>query len=141
MRISDWSSDVCSSDLLAGLRVGYAVGDAGLIEALVRVKDSFNSYPLDRLAQAGAIASLQDEAYFQFCREKIIHGRDVLTRGLETIDFEVLPSPANFVFASHRRPDASTLAARLRQAAVLVRHFTAPAIRHYSPITVGPDES
>src|SRR3546814_17369629 len=125
MHMSDWSSDVCSSDL---------------IEALVCVKDSFNSYPLDRLAQAGAIASFQDEAYFQFCREKIIHGRDVLTRGLETLDFEVLPSSANFVFARHRRHDGSTLAARLREEAVLVRHFNAPRISDYLRITVGTEE-
>ncbi|HZV56615.1 MAG TPA: histidinol-phosphate transaminase, partial [Sphingobium sp.] len=83
---------------LAGLRVGYAIGDAALIEGLVRVKDSFNSYPLDRLAQAGAIASLQDEPYFQQTRATIIANRAMLAEGLEARGFAVLPSCANFVF-------------------------------------------
>ena len=90
------------SRALAGLRVGYAIGDAGLIEALTRVKDSFNSYPLGRPAQAGAIASLEDEAYFQQSRARVIEGRERLTRGLVRLGFDVLPSSANFVFARHR---------------------------------------
>ena len=89
------------SRALAGLRVGYAIGDAGLIEALTRVKDSFNSYPLGRPAQAGAIASLEDEAYFQQSRARVIEGRERLNRGLVRLGFEVLPSSANFVFARH----------------------------------------
>lgn len=122
---------------LAGLRIGYAIGDAALIEALMRVKDSFNSYPLDRLAQAGAIASLQDEDYFQLCREQIIQDRQILVDGLEALAFEVLPSSANFVFTCHPRHDGATLAARLRAEAVLVRHFDAPRISNYLRITVG----
>ncbi len=70
------------SRALAGLRVGYAIGDADLIEALTRVKDSFNSYPLGRPAQAGAIASLEDEAWFQQSRARVIEGRERLNRGL-----------------------------------------------------------
>src|SRR5471032_2725467 len=70
------------SRALAGLRVGYAIGDADLIEALTRVKDSFNSYPLGRPAQAGAIASLEDEAYFQQACARVIEGRERLSRGL-----------------------------------------------------------
>ena len=80
------------SRALAGLRVGYAIGDADLIEALTRVKDSFNSYPLGRPAQAGAIASLQDEAWFQASRARVIEGRERLNRGLNRLGFEVLPS-------------------------------------------------
>lgn len=125
---------------LAGLRVGYAVGDAALIEALVRVKDSFNSYPLDRLAQAGAIASLQDEAYFQLCRESIMRARDRLRGGLEALGFEVLPSSANFLFTRHPEHEGAALTARLRERAVLVRHFDAPRIRDYLRITVGTEE-
>src|SRR5213592_3890621 len=86
------------SRALAGLRVGYAIGDADLIEALTRVKDSFNSYPLGRPAQAGAIASLEDEAYFQQSRVSVIEGRERLSRGLDLLGFDVLPSSANFVF-------------------------------------------
>src|SRR6202050_5322334 len=89
------------SRALAGLRVGYAIGDAGLIEALTRVKDSFNSYPLGRLAQVGAIAALEDEAYFQPSRARVIESRARLTLGLLRLGFDVLPSAANFVFVRH----------------------------------------
>src|ERR1700729_168652 len=128
------------SRALAGLRVGYAIGDADLIEALTRVKDSFNSYPLGRPAQAGAIASLEDEAWFQHGRATVIEGRERLNRGLIRLGFEVLPSSANFVFARHRAHDGATLAAALRQRAVIVRHFAAPRICDYLRITVGTDE-
>lgn len=128
------------SRALAGLRVGYAIGDADLIDALTRVKDSFNSYPLGRPAQAGAIASLEDEAYFQQSRLRVIEGRERLTRGLKEAGFEVLPSLANFVFARHPAHEGSALAAALRQQAVIVRHFSAARISDYLRITVGTDE-
>ena len=89
------------SRALAGLRVGYAIGDAGLIEALTRVKDSFNSYPLGRPAQAGAIAAVQDEEHFPRNRRMIMAERDRMTGELSRLGFEVLPSAANFVFARH----------------------------------------
>jgi histidinol-phosphate aminotransferase len=127
------------SRALAGLRVGYAIGDADLIEALVRVKDSFNSYPLGRPAQAGAIASLEDEAYFQQARTRVIEGRERLNRSLVRLGFEVLPSAANFVFARHPAHAGAALAAALRQRAVIVRHFPAPRISDYLRITVGTD--
>lgn len=128
------------SRALAGLRVGYAVGDAGLIEALTRVKNSFNSYPLGRPAQAGAIASLGDEAHFQHTRSAIMRDRASLTAALTRLGFEVLPSSANFVFA--RRPGRSgqALAAALRDRAVLVRHFAAPRrIADFLRITIGSE--
>ncbi|MBA4033667.1 MAG: histidinol-phosphate transaminase [Bradyrhizobium sp.] len=128
------------SRALAGLRVGYAIGDADLIEGLTRVKDSFNSYPLGRPAQAGAIASLEDEAYFQQSRARVIEGRERLNRGLVKLGFEVLPSGANFVFARHPAHEGATLATALRQRAVIVRHFSAPRISDYLRITVGTDE-
>jgi len=127
------------SRALAGLRVGYAIGDADLIEALTRVKDSFNSYPLGRPAQAGAIASLADEAYFQQSRARVMQGRERLNRGLARLGFEVLPSSANFVFARHPAHEGAGLAAALRQRAVIVRHFPAPRICDYLRITVGTD--
>jgi histidinol-phosphate aminotransferase len=127
------------SRALAGLRIGYAIGDAGLIEALTRVKDSFNSYPLGRPAQAGAIASLGDEVWFQQSRARVIEGRERLNRGLIGLGFEVLPSSANFVFARHPAHEGATLAAALRQRAVIVRHFPAPRISDYLRITVGTD--
>jgi histidinol-phosphate aminotransferase len=128
------------SRALAGLRVGYAIGDADLIEALTRVKDSFNSYPLGRPAQAGAIASLADETYFQESRARVIEGRERLNRGLVRLGFDVLPSSANFVFARHPAKEGAALATALRQQAVIVRHFAAPRISDYLRITVGTDE-
>ena len=124
---------------LAGLRVGYAIGDAALIEGLTRVKDSFNSYPLGRPAQAGAIAALQDEAWFAQTRAAVIADRARLTKGLIRLGLEVLPSAANFVFARHPAHAGAALAAALRQRAVLVRHFSAPRIANHLRITVGTD--
>lgn len=128
------------SRALAGLRVGYAIGDADLIDALTRVKDSFNSYPLGRPAQAGAIASLEDEAHFQQSRLGVIEGRERLTRGLKGAGFEVLPSLANFVFARHPAHEGAALAAALREQAVIVRHFSAARISDYLRITIGTDD-
>ena len=125
------------SRALAGLRVGYAIGDAGLIEALVRVKDSFNSYPLGRTAQAGAIASVEDEAYFQARLDDVIAEREAMTAGLKALGFEVLPSSANFVFARKPGVAGAELAAGLRQRAVLVRHFAKPRTADYLRITIG----
>ncbi|NOW47678.1 histidinol-phosphate aminotransferase [Novosphingobium sp. SG751A] len=122
---------------LAGLRVGYALGQPHLIEALVRVKDSFNSYPLDRLAQAGALASLADEDYFQQGRAAIIENRARLVTGLECLGFAVLPSQANFVFARHSSRGGAELAQALRAEKILVRHFNAPRIDPFLRITVG----
>ncbi|MGJ5175654.1 histidinol-phosphate transaminase [Bradyrhizobium oligotrophicum] len=127
------------SRALAGLRVGYAIGDAGLIAGLTRVKDSFNSYPLGRPAQAGAIASLEDEAHFQQSRAAIMANRADLTAALVRLGFEVLPSSANFVFARHPEHSGQALAAALRERAVLVRHFTAPRIADYLRITIGSE--
>ena len=123
---------------LAGLRVGFACGQAHLIDALNRVKNSFNSYPLDRLAQAGALAALEDEAYFETTRPAVIHTREGLALQLEDLGFEVLPSEANFVFARHPGHDGAWLAAQLRERAVLVRHFARPErIAQYLRISGG----
>jgi|SRR6516225_7519134 histidinol-phosphate aminotransferase len=125
------------SRALAGLRVGYAIGDAGLIEALVRVKDSFNSYPLGTPAQAGAIAALEDEEYFQRSRAMVITERNRMTEALAGVGFEVLPSSANFVFARHPAHSGADLARALRTQGVLVRHFATPRTADYLRITVG----
>lgn len=127
------------SRALAGLRVGYAIGDPGLIEALVRVKDSFNSYPLGRPAQAGALASIEDEAYFRETNAAIIRNRERLAATLAGLGFEVLPSRANFLFARHPEHAGAALAAALRERAVLVRHFAAPRIADFLRITIGSD--
>lgn len=124
---------------LAGLRVGFALGSQDLIEGLRRVKDSFNSYPLDRLAQAGALAALNDEAYFERTRLAIMRARDQLSLDLAQMGFDVLPSMANFVFARHRSSDAQKLATALREHGILVRHFAQPRIDQFLRITVGTD--
>jgi histidinol-phosphate aminotransferase len=125
------------SHALAGLRVGYALGDKALIEGLNRVKDSFNSYPLDRLAQAGAIAAIADEAHFQLGRAAVIAGREQMTAGLRQLGFDVLPSAANFVFARHPSRAGKTLAAQLRERMIIVRHLDAPRTSDYLRISVG----
>ena len=125
------------SRALAGLRVGYAIGDAGLIEALTRVKNSFNSYPLGRPAQAGPIAALEDEEYFQRNRSRVMEERDRMTRELSRLGFEVLPSKADFVFARRPTHGGAELAAALRKQQVLVRHFDKPRIADYVRITIG----
>src|SRR3984957_16025001 len=128
------------SRALAGLRVGYALGDVGLIEALRRVKESFHSYPLGRIAQEGATASVRDEAYFRESRARVIAGREAMTRELMKLGFVVLPSSANFVFARHPARGGLGLATALRERAVLVRHFNKPRTADWLRITVGTDE-
>lgn len=125
---------------LAGLRVGYAMGHADLIQGLDRVKNSFNSYPLDRLALAGATAAIEDQAYFEKMRDAVVRTRDALTNGLKRLGFEVLPSCANFVFAKHPDQDGALLAAALREKNIIVRHFKMPRIDQYLRITIGTDE-
>jgi histidinol-phosphate aminotransferase len=126
---------------LAGLRVGYAVGHPDLIQALTRVKDSFNSYPIDRFAEAGATAAMQDVAYFEMTRTKVIATRQHLVTRMEALGFKVLPSGANFIFAMHAQLDALALAAMLRDRSIIVRHFKSPQrISSYLRITIGTDE-
>ena len=125
---------------LAGLRVGYAVGHPDLIDALHRVKDSFNSYPLDRFAQAGAIAAMQDKAYFDKTRQQVITTREKLVSELQSMGFEVLPSGANFIFARHPAHEGEALANQLRAKNIVIRHFKKPAkIAQFLRITIGTD--
>ncbi|MGD9171406.1 MAG: histidinol-phosphate transaminase [Candidatus Thiodiazotropha sp.] len=125
------------SRALAGLRIGLAMGSTSLIEGLVRVKDSFNSYPIDRIAAAAATASFKDEDYFRQVCHEIIESREQLSSKLQTLGFQVLPSAANFLFAHHPLREASEIAAKLREHSVIVRHFKQPRISGYLRITVG----
>ncbi len=125
---------------LAGLRVGFAAGHADLIDALERVKDSFNSYPLDRLAIAGAVASVEDETFFQESCNKVIATRETLVKKMQALGFDVLPSAANFIFARHSEHDGAELTAELRKRAIIVRHFKAPRIDQFMRITIGTDK-
>ena len=129
------------SRALAGLRVGYAIGHPDLIEALNRVKDSFNSYPLDRFAQAGAAAALEDDAYFKAMCGKVMVTKKKLVQELQALGFEVLPSAANFLFARVPGRDGGEIAAKLRERSIIVRHFRKPLrIAEFMRITVGTDE-
>ncbi|MBE0486635.1 histidinol-phosphate transaminase, partial [Marinobacter sp.] len=125
---------------LAGLRAGFAVGNEELIEALNRVKDSFNSYPLDRLALVGAIAAFEDREWFEKSCQGVISERERMTAELESLGFEVLPSKANFVFTRHPEHAGVDIAAKLREQGVIVRHFNKPRISDFLRITIGTAE-
>jgi histidinol-phosphate aminotransferase len=125
---------------LAGLRVGLAVGHPDLIEALERVKNSFNSYPLDRLAIVGAAAAFEDREYFEATCRLVVDSRNKLVAQLEEKGFEVLPSAANFIFARHPRHDAAGLAAKVREQGVIVRHFKQERIAQFLRISIGTPE-
>ncbi len=128
------------SRALAGLRVGYALAGREIIQALERVKDSFNSYPLDTLAQVGALASLRDPEYFKRQCQAVIDAREQLRADLEKLGFQVLPSKANFLMATHPAYPASGIQKALREQGILVRHFRQPRIEQYLRITVGSPE-
>ena len=125
---------------LAGLRLGYALGHAALIEGLNRVKNSFNSYPIGSLDSAMAIASLNDEKYFQQTKNRIIDTRTRLKNELLDLGFEVLPSSSNFLFARHSSRPASELYLELKSAGILVRHFNSTRINNYLRISIGSDD-
>ncbi|HEE6439618.1 histidinol-phosphate transaminase [Acinetobacter baumannii] len=125
---------------LAGLRVGFAIAQSHLIAALEAVKNSFNSYPIDRFAIAAAVASFEDQAYFEEQCQKVISSREKLVRDLTELGFNVLPSKANFIFATHSQHDAGQLAQKLREQGIIVRYFNKPRINQFLRITVGTDE-
>ena len=125
---------------LAGLRVGFAIAQPHLIAALEAVKNSFNSYPIDRFAIAAAVASFEDQAYFEEHNQKVIKSRDKLMAQLSDLGFNVLPSSANFIFASLPSKDADDLAADLREKGIIVRYFNKPRINQFLRITIGTDE-
>ena len=125
---------------LAGLRVGFAVGHPDLIAGLERVKNSFNCYPLGQVAQAGAVAAIEDVAYMEQTSQAIIATRAWLTERMVELGFEVLPSLANFIFARHPGHDGAGIAAALRERAILVRHFKQPRIDQFLRISIGTDD-
>lgn len=124
---------------LAGLRVGFAMGSADLLEGLIRVKDSFNSYTVDRLAQAGAREALLDDAYFQETRAKVMRTRERVAEKLRTMGFTVVPSQANFLFIRSSRNPARLLFSGLRDKGILVRYFDKPKIDNYLRVSIGTD--
>lgn len=125
---------------LAGMRVGYALGSPDLIAALNCVKNSFNSYTLDRLALAAAQASVEDEGYFEEMRQKIMETRMRTAEALEKLGFRVCPSQANFLFVSHPKRSGKELLDGLRARDILVRWWGKARIADYLRITIGTDE-
>lgn len=128
------------SRALAGLRVGLALGQPHLIEALIRMKDSFNSYTLDQLALNGATAAFRDIDYFEEKRKLVIETREWAVEELTKRGFTTLPSGANFVFTTNPNIDAEALYNRLRDRKVLIRYFSDPNISEYVRITIGTRE-
>ena len=128
------------SRALAGLRVGFAVGHPALIEGLERVKNSFNSYPLGRLAQAGAVAAIEDQAHLEATSAKVIQTRNRLIKELNTLGFDTLPSTANFIFTRHPKHAGEKLYQALRDRGIIVRHFKSPRIEAFLRITIGTEE-
>ena len=124
---------------LAGLRVGFAIAPAELVDGLERVKNSFNSYPLDRIAIEGATASIQDKAYFEQTCKKIIQTRENSEKALQNLGFKTLPSSSNFLFASSNKMPAEAIYLALKKQGVLVRYFNKPRIDNYLRITIGTD--
>jgi histidinol-phosphate aminotransferase len=128
------------SRALAGLRVGFAVGHPDLIEGLERVKNSFNSYPLGRLAQVGAIAAIEDQAHLEETSAKVMQTRTKLVEQLKALGFETLPSTANFIFTRHPQHAGAKLYQALRDRGIIVRHFRSPRIEEFLRITIGTDD-
>ena len=125
------------SHALAGMRVGYAIAQADLIEGLSRVKDSFNSYPLDAVAQAAAKAAIEDRQWFKQASQSVRDVREAMGAGLEAIGFEVLPSHGNFIFTQHRSLPGRQVFEALRARDILVRRWDKQRIENWLRISVG----
>ncbi len=134
------SRSLSKSHALAGLRVGYALAHQDLIEGLNRVKDSFNSYPLDAVAQAAATVAILDASWQEQSVAVITESRKRMTEGLEALDFKVLPSSANFVFIQHRALSGRKVFDGLKQQDILVRRWDKPRVEQWLRITVGTAE-
>lgn len=125
---------------LAGIRVGFALGQEELIDGLNRIKNSFNSYTIDRVAAVAAVEAMKDEEYFKECTSRIIKTREKVTEELSEIGFNVVPSKANFIFAGHPKYPAGELFVKLREKGVLVRYFNKDRINNYLRISIGSEE-
>ncbi|MBR3494009.1 MAG: histidinol-phosphate transaminase [Clostridia bacterium] len=128
------------SHALAGMRVGYALGHPRLIDAMRRVRDSFNSYPLDRLAQAAAEAAILDTEYTARRTAQIIDARDRTRQALTEAGIEVLPSATNFLLVRGDETDAAPVQRALREEGILVRHFASERLRPWLRVTIGTAE-
>ena len=127
------------SHSLAGMRVGYALGQPHLIEGLNRVKDSFNSYPVDMVAQIVGSAALRDDQYYRSVANQLIATRESTAKKLAALGFQVLPSSSNFLFVTKSGQSAAALKADLERRHIYVRHFDKPRISEYLRISIGTD--
>ena len=125
---------------MAGMRIGFAMGNEEIISALYAAKDSYNSYPLDSVAIAAGVASIEDEEYFRATLAKVISTRTRLTEELRALGFDVKESSANFVFAEHNKLRAKDICEYLKTKDIYVRYFSKPRIDKRLRITVGTDE-
>ena len=125
---------------MAGMRIGYALGNKEIISALFAAKDSYNSYPMDSVAIAAGIASVEDEEYFAETISRVISSRERLTEGLRAFGFDLPYSSANFVFAEHPKYAARDICEFLKTKDIYVRYFSKPRIDNRLRITVGTDE-
>ena len=124
---------------MAGMRLGWAMGGKEVISAIYATKDSMNSYPVDSIAQAAGVASIEDEEYFQATLKRVIATRGRLTAELRSMGFLLPDSQTNFVFASHPRYSAKDIFEFLKTRDIYVRWFNKPRIDNYLRITVGTD--
>lgn len=131
------SQTFSKSRSLAGMRLGAAFAQPELIEALSRVKNSFNSYPVDVVAQRAGIASLEDEAYYQKTVKQIIATRSEVSIQLKARGFRVLDSAANFIFVSPADGDAAGVFEKLNRQGVLVRYWSSDDLRAWLRISIG----
>lgn len=125
---------------MAGMRIGEAYGDAELIKYMLAVKDSYNSYPVNRLSIETGVASVADEEYFQSTLKKIINTRKITAAALKELGFEVLDSQTNFLFVTHPKYGAKEIFEHLREKGIFIRYFNKPRIDRYLRITIGTDD-
>ena len=125
---------------MAGMRIGYAMGNPELIKAMNDVKYSFNSYTMNRPSILLGAASIEDEEYFQETTEKIIRTREWVKEELKDLGFVFPDSAANFIFASHKTVPAKEIFEAARAENIYVRYFARERIDNYLRITIGTDE-
>ncbi len=125
---------------LAGLRAGFAMGSEALIDALQRTRDSFNSYTVNSITQAAALAAMDSPAWFEQTRSDIIKTREWTSAAMEKLGFKLTDSAANFLFATHNKYSAEEIYAYLRKNGILVRHFKLSRISNYLRITIGRED-
>lgn len=122
---------------LAGMRIGFAMGNAELIRAMNDVRFSFNSYPLSRVAVSVGLASLGDEEYFKKTVSQIIETREWTKNEFKRLGFHFGDSQTNFIFAEHESVSAAEIFSKLKDKHIFVRHFSSPRIDNYLRVTIG----